>query len=331
MAKSVTLWGATYSNVPAIVVPSGNSTAKFIEPSPTTATASDVASGKIFFDSQGNQQTGSASGGGGTGAVWQDQQGYINLDDEAGGSITVESLSVTTNGTYTAPTGKAYSPVTVNVSGGGDSWSWMGKNPTLVQTVTPSHVLFKDSGLASWTWSTSEMTLKSNEDVYVSAGSEYDYVFVFRYYAHYDYGNWTPMSAMKESAGVYVQSFCREASNYTNMQAGTLNQGVGAQDFATYPAYYYNSTGTLTGTTEGKYGLYYANGTVSASSSSVYFKIPRLNARGSTSSFSQTALANLDMESSYIDYTAEVWRVDAGTTWRGWSRVEVLNVLNNGL
>ena len=34
-----------------------------------------------------------------------------------GGDITVESLSVTQNGTYTAPTGKAYSPVTVNVAG----------------------------------------------------------------------------------------------------------------------------------------------------------------------------------------------------------------------
>ena len=32
-----------------------------------------------------------------------------------GGSITVESLSVNTNGTITAPTGKAYSPVVVNV------------------------------------------------------------------------------------------------------------------------------------------------------------------------------------------------------------------------
>ena len=32
-----------------------------------------------------------------------------------GGSITVESLSVNTNGTTTAPTGKAYSPVVVNV------------------------------------------------------------------------------------------------------------------------------------------------------------------------------------------------------------------------
>lgn len=36
-----------------------------------------------------------------------------------GGSVAVESLSVTQNGTYTAPTGKAYSPVTVSVSGGG--------------------------------------------------------------------------------------------------------------------------------------------------------------------------------------------------------------------
>lgn len=36
-----------------------------------------------------------------------------------GGGVTVESLSVTANGTYTAPAGKAYSPVVVNVGGGG--------------------------------------------------------------------------------------------------------------------------------------------------------------------------------------------------------------------
>lgn len=36
-----------------------------------------------------------------------------------GGDVEVEALSVTQNGTYTAPTGKAYSPVTVDVSGGG--------------------------------------------------------------------------------------------------------------------------------------------------------------------------------------------------------------------
>ena len=36
-----------------------------------------------------------------------------------GSSVTVEALTATENKTYTAPSGKAYSPVTVNVSGGG--------------------------------------------------------------------------------------------------------------------------------------------------------------------------------------------------------------------
>jgi hypothetical protein len=39
-----------------------------------------------------------------------------------GGDITVESLSVTENGTYTAPSGKAYSPVTVEVEPPEDSY-----------------------------------------------------------------------------------------------------------------------------------------------------------------------------------------------------------------
>lgn len=64
----------------------------------TTAVASDVAAGKYFYGKDGVKTLGTGSGG--------------------GGGTTVEALSVTQNGTYTAPTGKAYSPVTVNVSGG---------------------------------------------------------------------------------------------------------------------------------------------------------------------------------------------------------------------
>lgn len=42
-----------------------------------------------------------------------------------GGDITVEALSVTENGTYTASSGKAYSPVTVNVpSTGTTAYCW---------------------------------------------------------------------------------------------------------------------------------------------------------------------------------------------------------------
>ena len=42
----------------------------------------------------------------------------VTFYENGGGGVDVESLSVTANGTYTAPTGKAYSPVVVNVSGG---------------------------------------------------------------------------------------------------------------------------------------------------------------------------------------------------------------------
>lgn len=50
-------------------------------------------------------------------SVTQDQDGYVILDNDEGNQIIVDSLSVTQNGTYTATTGHAYSPVTVNVSG----------------------------------------------------------------------------------------------------------------------------------------------------------------------------------------------------------------------
>ena len=66
MAQSVSLWGATYNQVPALDVPkAGGGTARFTDASITTAVESDVASGKIFIKSDGSQATGTASGGGG--------------------------------------------------------------------------------------------------------------------------------------------------------------------------------------------------------------------------------------------------------------------------
>lgn len=97
--KNITIAGAVFNAVPSIDVPiSGGGTASFVEISDTTAQAADVASGKYFYTAAGVKTEGTASGGGG---------------------VDVEALSVTQNGTYTAPSGKAYSPVTVNVSGGG--------------------------------------------------------------------------------------------------------------------------------------------------------------------------------------------------------------------
>lgn len=84
-----------------------------------TVTSNSLMEGYTAHDRTGAIIIGTATGGSGDGYVWQDGEGYVHLSDEEGTQISVESLSVTQNGTYTAPSGKAYSPVTVNVSGGG--------------------------------------------------------------------------------------------------------------------------------------------------------------------------------------------------------------------
>ena len=66
MSQSITIWGATFNDIPAINLPkTGGGQSRFTDTSPTTAIESDVASGKIFMKSDGSQATGTASGGGG--------------------------------------------------------------------------------------------------------------------------------------------------------------------------------------------------------------------------------------------------------------------------
>lgn len=67
MAQEVKLMGAVYSAVPAILLPDSNNVMhRFDDASITTATASDVASGKVFLASDGTITTGTSSGGGGS-------------------------------------------------------------------------------------------------------------------------------------------------------------------------------------------------------------------------------------------------------------------------
>lgn len=64
MAQDITLLGASYSAVPAVMLPkTGGGNALFADPSPVTAVAADVTQGKIFIDSDGNLVEGTGTVG----------------------------------------------------------------------------------------------------------------------------------------------------------------------------------------------------------------------------------------------------------------------------
>lgn len=100
MAQNITIWGASYSAVPAVTLPkTGGGTARFTDVTPTTATDSDVTSGKIYFKSDGSQSTGTNSGGGGSTKNIQVYSGYASRTANSYGATNVK-ITVSKAGTY---------------------------------------------------------------------------------------------------------------------------------------------------------------------------------------------------------------------------------------
>ena len=317
-SKNLVLKGATWNGVESVDFNvSGGGTARFVETSDADATAADIANGKTAYVN-GSLITGSAT------------------------APVLTTKSITQNGTYNASSDSAdgYSSVTVNVSGGGggDPWSWMGKNPTKVQTYTTIHKKFSETDFNTWTWGTSAATILASSDYSQTVSlnpASYDYLQIVKLHVHYDYGTWTPKAAMLDyalSGNVIIRSGYNSASAATSETKNTCSY---TETLAVYQSYYANSSGTkYLGQTP--YGLY-ATGVSTPSVTGTYpsmtatFKTPVLYARGQSSYFSETAFNNLDKDESYFDLTCEIWRVDAGTSDRDYMYTDTVHILNNGV
>lgn len=101
-----------------------------------TATASEVNPGYTFHGADGNQYTGTDTSG----------ISIVEVPDVGGGTImqisgdatTIEPITITENGMVAAPSGKAYSPVTVNVSGSSVPEVTIATSGAVVATLDPN-------------------------------------------------------------------------------------------------------------------------------------------------------------------------------------------------
>lgn len=98
MSQSISIWGDAYTGVPYVTLPkTGGGTARFDDATVTTATASDVASGKVFLASDGTITTGTASGGGGS--------GLTKIATKSLGTISTTNTTATDTGQTLSITG----------------------------------------------------------------------------------------------------------------------------------------------------------------------------------------------------------------------------------
>lgn len=155
MAADIVLMGATYLSVPAVVLPTSNGTAQFTDVSDTTASASDVASGKYFYTANGTKTQGSAT----TPSVQTDRSYTVS----GSGSATINPSSgydAMSKVSLTVPSGTATAPSTI--SGSSASVSTGTNTLTLSKTVSVTPNVSTAGYISSGTAGNSSVSLTAS-------------------------------------------------------------------------------------------------------------------------------------------------------------------------
>lgn len=266
--------------------------------------------------------------------------GYISGGTITGTGVSVAaselvsgSQNITVNDTYDVTN---LAEVVVNVAGGGgDSWSWMGKNPTLVKDYGTTKVWLKDSDFNTWTPSTTAavITASSALSSYTVDLTSYDYYVYMQFVAEFFYnsgatGTSQPLKYMADGA----YSCYSTASNYTNFNAGAGNVALTAGGSVYRGLHYLNTSGADAYAYNTSYSIYPSTFSApSASLTTITPNAPAISARCSNSYFTTANAAQVNKDTSYYEYAVQIWRVDRGTSDNGFGYAHVRDMWLNGI
>ena len=220
------------------------------------------------------------------------------LSGGGGSEPVIEPLSVTDNGTYSAPSGvDGYSPVTVDVGGGGGL--------EIVKAISYDKLLVQDEGITIPNYTTTATTLASSTTGDAIALDRDNYV-----YSVASVGLVYPIyNNFADASGKFEFSVFAAGSEYLFIPANTIASQSGKK--------YTNSIGNLVNETIQQYFVYHssalsqtttatgvyanpANPQISSSAGTITLKAPGIYIKGSTASYKQAAWeATADIRCQY--------------------------------
>lgn len=220
-----------------------------------------------------------------------------------------------------------------------DLYTWMGKNPELVQTYPKETIKLSDTGYATWTPSTTATVIQasSNLGTQVLDMENYEYLIMWKMLTDIAYGS-SSVNVAKTLKVVqsFLQFIYRKPSNLTNLQSGT-NNGNASQSVGTYVIQdFYNANGAHTFASSVSYSIYGAVTTPTFSNSTTLtptltIKKPTINARCSTTHFSTDNASAVDQDNTKIYLKCDFYRFKKETSDPFNVVQNIIDIYRNGI